>query len=475
MADSAQLRRELNELKAQMEKNRAASERRIAEIEAENLRRFRELKNSTETELEQKCADIADSYDRMLSENTDEAIALAERQSKEMTDRYFQLSDQLKLLIEQEKNELARFKSDQANIIKDMNERLERTRASADEALRKAYEAVRRISAELPVEWFFPGRISNYRTQLESASDFYGKEMYEAAAGIADNICLTVSIDEINVRRLFDKWYGYFITLSGIVENEHDLLIRQIRQLDGMDDYFYIDEGIPDKIMTEEMVELWSGKSLDEYRTEHDKAYETVVDIAGDLTVTKDSEKLKAAALRYLMKNYQNSGMYSSENMYAASKKSSERIKDEFDSIIKMRNEIKCYRERMEICAELCDIMDYCGFIDEPVSSMFENDDKRRAVIARFEDMYGYAAADIYIIPVFCSADGKWYNNIGYVLSSESDISQTEEMLRKALEDRFTDRNVLISSEMPNADITDDSKRAEVFSKKFRMTLNGHL
>ena len=116
-----------------------------------------------------------------------------------------------------------------------------------------------------------------------------------------------------------------------------------------------------------------------------------------------------------------------------------------------------------------------CGLSEEPSSAFYIGGDKRNGVTAVFEDFGGAVSVEISIVPAFGEKDGKWYNCVGYCLSSALPDKALEKKLDRLIRESFEDDGTAVYSRSSGASETTAEQRALSFGREFRLALNGHL
>lgn len=474
MATVSELQSEIKSLQSQMERESREARQLAKRIEEDNKAALEALRRDTEQQLAEDRKNTELSYERLLVSASSEIEKKLETSRLELQRKYDALNKELEQAVRREGENIRQTDKRQQELEESYHARLKELEARGNEALKTAFHTLRQLEDNLPVDWFMPGHCEEYHRQLGIAQNLITAGAYEAATGIADNLVLAINIDELEIQTLINKWMRNFNVLAQLIKNEHELITTTCRRIEGLSPEFYYEEDIANCTLDYSQFEFWVDRSFFDFRECHEKDYDMIYGISRSFT-SDDVQEAENELMSFLKANAQLSEQYTPEYMYLTVRKAEERLSKEIAIVRSMRSRIAAYSQRGDICAQLCDIMYECNFGNAPVSAIYENDDKRKGIIAVFADDGGYVTCEVHVIPVFCERDGKWYNCIGFDVDSPRSMPELERTVEERIRDSFEADGITVMRRTSPSGESTAEQRSAVFKKEFKRLINGHL
>lgn len=475
MATISQLEAQQHQLKSELNEYRKEADERIRENEMRYSRAFEKLRAQSRSLINEDRERTRRKYEELLDHTEYESNKRIDRLIKETEQKYDEVKRELDELIAEENAKLKDVYKKQEQVSEEYYENIEKQRKYAEDAIREAKEEVKRFLDVYPVEWFIPEREKIYEKEILRLQYLYESEVYQAVTGLSDSIKMQIEIDKSKVKCEMDKWFRYFSVIKSVIDNEHTLIRIDAKDLseEELSDAFFIDEKITDKTLTPEMFTKWVDPAYEKLVSKHDNDYDFLQGFLSNSGFYGEGIPDSRIIMKCMKENLKQSDTYSVERLYDRAKNAIDRNDKELHCIQVMRSRLRAYDLRCEMFGILCDRMEELGY-NCTESYYSEPNDNREAAVIVFEDFGKVVRIEVQFVPAFSTIEDKWYNGIGYSISSEKDISDIERNVDTLLRDAFYVYGAIILPANRRRAQHSPAVRTLNYSNSLKDMINGH-
>lgn len=475
MATISQLEARQRQLMSELNRYRKEADECIRANEERYSRAYEEIKEQSRSIIENDREKTRQKYKELLDKAETEASENLNALIKETEQRYDEVKRELDEQIAEEREKVNKAQREQERITKEYRDSIKKQKQYAEEAIRETRSEVEQFLDAYPVKWFFSKREELYRNLLSRLNELYESGIYQAATGLSDDLKMRICIDKAQIEQDINKWFRYFSVLKGIIDSEHTLIHKTSRDLstEELSEAFFAEENISDRVMTPEMFNEWIDSAYKELIGEHNTDYDFLESFLEKAEFSGDGIPSVDTIMKCMGQNFRQSDSYSAERLYDRAKNAMDRMDREANLVRIMRSRLMAYNIRQEMFRLIWDKMEDLGY--ECTESYYSGDgDRREAVVAVFEDYGQLTSIEVQIVPVFSIVENKWYNGVGYVISSDRETFELEQKVNILLHDEFDVYGVGILPPDKRRNRYSPQERTANYSSSLKIMINGH-
>ena len=474
MASVSELEEQQRRLRGDINRLRSEAYEAVMRQEERFSQKYGELSRQARETIEEDRRNTDSRYREELSKTVSAAEERSAQLLKKAQEEYRRISAELETEIAKERAAALETKRHQQEFEREIREDIERQRGFAEEALVRVSEMLRSFAREIPVDWFRPGSMDEYRKRAAFAKELLDAGQYQASTAVSNNLELSLGLDDTDILNRLKKWCRSFNNARSVIAGEHTFICTDSLDLSGVElsADFFAEENISDLRLTEEMLRWWADDELFRLKLSHEADYDFLSALTADMNAAIGQEELSPADIMKMMcRRPELSETYPAEKLYETGRAAEARAEKLERLVSAMRSRIKAYDQRREIYSAVYELMENEGFEENDV--YYIDDDPRSALIGVFGDPGGVIAAEVQIVPEMCVGNGQWYNSVGWSVASDIDTAEFERRLRIRMKDALEEFGVMtypFEKEMAERSVQD---RTRALKGELSQRLNG--
>ncbi|MBQ1463596.1 MAG: hypothetical protein IIZ18_02195 [Ruminococcus sp.] len=464
-SDITALRREQDELRRLIDSKSAEMESVRRSIQAENEARLQDLRAQANDAMKRRDERVREDYQRLLNKSGSEMQNRLYREMLEYQQRYDQVCAQVRAALseEQRRNEELLVKQKQFE-----RAYFEHMRFARDEALAVQKEVgalIRSIAENVPVEWFYPGRISFYRDQMFSIDRLIESGLFEGAVGYGGGLVRDLKLTAADAEDSFHKWFHYYTILHGVLADEKQLLFNTSRKVPEEYKVFCMAEGVTDNTLTPEKLDYWSDGRYSEMLKEYEQVNMDIQQFFVDGKALSGEEEVR----QFMIKNPELSARLQENVLYSAGRDGINRMEKITRTIRRCYDRIGAFNERLLLALQLKKSLSSIGSSKIPPAS-----EPGAPIVLYFTDDMNINTAEIIITPVLRRSDDKWLNMAACFVSEGMNSDSVDE-LRPLIAEVLVTKGINVDKYIKMKPGQTTSERIGIVSTDMQMKVNGRL
>ena len=463
-SDITALRREQDELRRLIDSKSAEMESVRRSIQAENEARLQDLRAQASDAMLRRDERVQLEYQQLLNKTGSKMQSRLYREMLEYQQRYDNVCAQVRAALSEQQRKNEELLVKQKNFERAYYAHMEFAREEALAVQKEVGALIRSIAENVPVEWFYPGRISFYRDQMFSIDRLIESGLYEGAIGYGGGLARDLKLTAADAEDSFHKWFHYYTILHGVLADEKQLLFHTSRKVTEEYNAFCTVERVTDNTITPEKLDYWSDGRYSEMLKEYEQVNMDIQQFFVDGKALSTEEEVR----QFMIKNPDLSSRLQENVLYNAGKDGISRMEKSTQLIRRCYDRIGAFNERLLLAMQLKKSLSSIGSSKLPPAS-----EPGAPMVLYFSDDMNINSAEIIIVPVLRRSDDKWLNMAACFVSEDMSSDSVDD-LRPLIADVLVTREIGVSYHRMKPGQT-TSERIGIVSTDMQMKVNGRL
>ena len=463
-SDITALRREQDELRRLIDSKSAEMESVRRSIQAENEARLQDLRAQASDAMLRRDERVQLEYQQLLNKTGSKMQSRLYREMLEYQQRYDNVCAQVRAALSEQQRKNEELLVKQKNFERAYYAHMEFAREEALAVQKEVGALIRSIAENVPVEWFYPGRLSFYRDQMFSIDRLIESGLYEGAIGYGGGLARDLKLTAADAEDSFHKWFHYYTILHGVLADEKQLLFHTSRKVPEEYKAFCTVERVTDNTITPEKLDYWSDGRYSEMLKEYEQVNMDIQQFFVDGKALSTEEEVR----QFMIKNPDLSSRLQENVLYNAGKDGISRMEKSTQLIRRCYDRIGAFNERLLLAMQLKKSLSSIGSSKLPPAS-----EPGAPMVLYFSDDMNINSAEIIIVPVLRRSDDKWLNMAACFVSEDMSSDSVDD-LRPLIADVLVTREIGVSYHRMKPGQT-TSERIGIVSTDMQMKVNGRL